>query len=79
MSYNGWQNYETWNVALWISNEEELSVKVEDFNRARPLFGTTYKDFIAYATLTETLDGVDYLDPELDYPNLDEFISGFGC
>lgn len=22
MSYNGWKNYETWNVALWISNEQ---------------------------------------------------------
>ena len=22
MSYNGWKNYETWNVALWIDNEE---------------------------------------------------------
>jgi hypothetical protein len=22
MSYNGWSNYETWNVALWLSNEE---------------------------------------------------------
>lgn len=21
MSYNGWTNYETWNVALWIDNE----------------------------------------------------------
>ena len=21
MSYNGWTNYETWNVALWINNE----------------------------------------------------------
>jgi len=22
MAYNGWKNYETWNVALWIGNEQ---------------------------------------------------------
>ncbi len=22
MAYNGWSNYETWNVALWIDNEQ---------------------------------------------------------
>ena len=22
MSYNGWKNYETWDVALWLDNDE---------------------------------------------------------
>jgi hypothetical protein len=24
ISYNGWENYETWNVALWINNHQSL-------------------------------------------------------
>lgn len=24
MAYQGWKNYETWNVALWVNNDEPL-------------------------------------------------------
>ena len=40
MSYNGWKNYETWNVALWIDNEEGSYEERKDIaQRARSVGG----------------------------------------
>lgn len=32
-SYNGWSNYETWNVALWLDNEQGTYDEARDMAR----------------------------------------------
>lgn len=34
--YNGWANYETWNVALWIGNDVSAYNAARDYARAVP-------------------------------------------
>jgi len=31
--YNGWKNYETWDVVLWIDNDQGLQEEVLDLGR----------------------------------------------
>ena len=30
-TYSGWKNYETWNVALWISNDKGLYSMAKEY------------------------------------------------
>ena len=67
-TYNGWANYETWNVALYIQNEYDLYLMARKCNSYLELFDhmTGYGD--------KTPDGVSWADPELDLDELNELL-----
>ena len=68
-TYNGWTNYHTWNVSLYIQNEYEL------YRTARGC--DTYQDFLNWSGLegSVTPDGVSWTDPVLNIDELNEMIS----
>ena len=73
-SYNGWTNYETWNVALWIQNDEGLYHLAQEAG--------SYEDFVDYLEeifppelfpyKLSTPDGVNYRDPKVNTIELNE-------
>ena len=72
--FNGWANWETWNVALWIQNDEGFY----DFAKACKRALNPYKCFISdlkEMDCLQTPDGVRWDHSELDIEALNEMIS----
>jgi len=56
--YNGWKNWATWNVALWLGNDEALYKMARRF--------VNYKDLaqkLVDCGTPTTPDGASYTDP----------------
>ena len=60
-TFNGWANWETWNVALWIQNDQSI------YDAARR--SRNYQDLVAELRefgRKETPDGCRWDDPAID-------------
>ena len=72
ITYNGWANYETWNVALYIQNEYGLYLEASKERR------DSYDEFIPFCEMYFdsqcTPDGVRWMDPTIDTDELDEMM-----
>jgi len=74
MAYNGYENYETWAVALHISNDEKL------YNRWRALAGSVQAAAAATETFTQrevvVYDLADQLRDTLQESAADQELAG---
>jgi hypothetical protein len=70
-TYNGWANYETWNVSLWLGNDENL------YNIARGWAEHGYKSLshVLMELSSTTPDGVKWNDDNLDITELNEMLA----
>ena len=77
-TYNGWKNYQTWNVALWIGNDEGLYLAAVDFAE-RCKGRAVYRLFVEHEGLagSNTPDGIKWDGSKLDYRALNSMMREF--
>jgi hypothetical protein len=73
ISYNGWENYETWNVALWINNDRDLYDFAAECGDYETLVDRLYEEY----GVTETKDGVKFADPKVNVIQLNSDVFDF--
>ena len=75
MKYEGWANYHTWNVALWINNDKPMYDETIRYVSATKK--PTYEGLLDYVQENWgdiTSDGVSWTDPTLDRRELDDML-----
>ena len=69
-TYNGWANWETWNVALWLQNDYALysvARRYDSYDRLIPRLESEFGQM--------TPDGARWMDGTIDTDALDEMLA----
>lgn len=83
MDYSGWKNRQTWNVALWINNDEGMyRACVSEVKRIKDKTGEKYPSKMYWRVLKSigiqagdrTPDNIAYFSTRLDYKALNEMM-----
>jgi hypothetical protein len=72
-SYNGYQNYQTWNVCLWISNEEDLYSLAKQCTSYDHFKILIREIFTTTAIRFETPDCVAWNDSGINMAEMEEY------
>jgi hypothetical protein len=68
--YNGYANYKTWNVSLFLSSDENLYNMVKHYDSWAKV-----KEVLLEVGITKTSDDVPFDDVELDTKELDNMLA----
>jgi hypothetical protein len=76
--YNGWKNYQTWNVSLWATNDEGLYKSLVAYAKRNKR--ATWMGWVRYEGLVDvrTPDGCSYSGTRLCLKELNEMIRRCG-
>lgn len=74
MTYEGWSNYDTWNIWLWLTNEYEYYQAAYEFIKSHPDSKDLYREFVVDCGLSEqrTPDRIPFISDKVNYAELNE-------
>jgi hypothetical protein len=74
LRYNGWKNFETWNVALWLGNDFPLYRVASGYAKYASPYLSLRDDLMRSMNFRSTKDGISLWDRVLDIKALDAFL-----